>query len=119
VVSADRDDNGRFAPGNAGGPGRPRRAIERDYLATLSEAVPLEAWREIVETAVDQARGGDAKAREWLGSHLMGEPTGNALLKLAAAELVGFDPVADEANDLGEQKSFLDLIQDLKSRQAD
>ncbi len=86
-MSHDRDDNGRFAPGNPGGPGRPRRAIEADYLAALSETVTMDASREIVETAVDQARGGDAKAREWVGSYLAGKPTGNALRRLAAAEL--------------------------------
>ena len=109
--------NGRFLPGNPGGPGRPRRVIEADYLAALSEAVPMESWRAIIAKAVEQARDGDAKAREWLSNHLVGKPTGDALLKLAAAELAGYDPVEDEANDLGEQKTFLDLIQNLKSRQ--
>jgi len=54
-----RTDNGRFAPGNPGGPGRPRRAIESEYLATLGDAVSLDDWREIVTRAVS-----DAKARE-------------------------------------------------------
>jgi hypothetical protein len=85
-MSPDRDANGRFALGNPGGPGRPRRVVEADYLAALSEAVPLEKWHEIVETAVDQAVSGDAKAREWIGSYLAGKPTGNALRRLAAAE---------------------------------
>ncbi len=84
---ADRDDNGRFLPGNPGGPGRPRRAVEADYLAALSEAVPIDRWREICETAIDQAVAGDAKAREWVGSYLAGKPTGNALRRLAAAEV--------------------------------
>jgi hypothetical protein len=56
-------------------------------LAALSEAVPLEKSREIVETAVNQAVSGDAKAREWLSAYLAGKPTGNALRKLAAAEI--------------------------------
>src|SRR5262245_12513652 len=86
-MGADRDDNGRFAPGNPGGPGRPRRAVEADYLAALSEAVTLERWGEIVATAIAQAIAGDAKAREWLGSYLAGKPTGNALRRLAAAEI--------------------------------
>jgi len=109
-MRTDRDANGRFLPGHPGGPGRPRRTVEADYLAALSEAVPLVRWREIVETAVDQAASGDAKARAWLGAYLAGKPTGDALLKLAAAELVGYDAVEDEANDLDGQKTFLDLI---------
>jgi hypothetical protein len=40
----------------------------------LRESVPLEKWREIVETAVAQAVVGDAKAREWLASYLIGKP---------------------------------------------
>jgi hypothetical protein len=117
-MAADHRDaqNGRFLPGYPGGPGRPRRAIEADYLAALSEAVSMDSWRAIVAKAVEQAQAGDFKAREWLGNHLLGKPTGDALLKLAAAELSGYDPVEDEANDLGEQKSFLDLMQSLKSR---
>jgi hypothetical protein len=118
-MSTDRDANGRFLPGHPGMGGRPRRAIEVDYVATLSEAVPLAKWRAIVERAVEQAVSGDAKAREWLGSHLLGEPTGNALLRLAAIELAEFDPIAAEAEDLGEQKSLYDLIQELKSRRAE
>jgi hypothetical protein len=100
VMGADRDANGRFLPGHPGGPGRPRRAIEADYLAALSDAVPMEEWRRIVGTAIDQAIAGDAKAREWVASYLMGKPTGGALVKLAAAELVGYDPVSEEADDL-------------------
>jgi hypothetical protein len=61
---------GRFLPGNTGSPGRPRRAVESDYLATLSEAVPTDTWRAIVDKAVEQAQAGDATARAWLGSYL-------------------------------------------------
>ena len=81
-----RDAAGRFAAGNAGGPGRPRRAIETDYLAALSDAVPMDRWRKIVERAVTDAEQGDVKAREWLGSYLAGKPTGNGLRKIAVDE---------------------------------
>jgi hypothetical protein len=64
----DRDPDGRFQKGGKGGPGRPRRAIERDYLATLSEAVPLSVWQEIVAKAVESAREGDHAARVWLAN---------------------------------------------------
>ena len=52
-----RTDDGRFATGNPGGPGRPRRAIEADYLKAFSDAVPLDAWRTIVSRAVADAQG--------------------------------------------------------------
>ena len=58
-----RDPDGRFQKSGKGGPGRPRRAIESDYLAKLSEAVPLSVWQEIVAKAVEEAREGDHAAR--------------------------------------------------------
>ena len=59
MSDSDFSPNGRF---QKGGPGRPRRAIESDYLATLSEAVPLSVWQEIVAKAVDEGREGDHAA---------------------------------------------------------
>jgi hypothetical protein len=113
-MSTGRDDNGRFAKGNPGGPGRPRRAVETDYLAALSEVVPFERWREIVETAVDQAVSGDAKAREWLSNYLAGKPSGNALRRLAAAE-VEADPAAS-IEELPAVVDTLDVALDMEAR---
>jgi hypothetical protein len=89
-----RDQQGRFALGNPGGPGRPRRAVERDYLAALSTAVPLEEWREIVKAAVAAAKQGDAKARDWLCRYLIGEKP-LTLTDLAADEAVELDAERD------------------------
>ncbi len=36
-MTKECDMNGRFIPGNSGGPGRPRRAVELDYLAVLGD----------------------------------------------------------------------------------
>ena len=70
----DRDHMGRFAVGNGGGPGRPKREAEEDYLQTLSERVPLALWAEIVDKAASDAAAGDAKARDWLSKYLMPQP---------------------------------------------
>ena len=72
-MANDRNLNGTFAPGNAGGPGRPRRSVEREYLAALVEAVSPADWRAIVARAVADAKGGNPKAREWLSKHLLGD----------------------------------------------
>ena len=66
------DSRGRFAEGNPGGPGRPRRAVEERYLAALGEAVSLDDWRDIVRAAVGAAKCGDPKARSWLSAYLIG-----------------------------------------------
>lgn len=94
-----RNQDGRFAPGNAGGPGRPRRATEQAYLLATLNACPLEAWEEIVLAAVEAAKSGDWKAREWLSGYLLGEvkapsPTPTAAL---VSDEMGGDEVARQA----------------------
>lgn len=70
-----RKPDGTFAPGNPGGPGRPRRAIEEDYLRTLSDACPVDTWRDICRKAVEAACDGDPAARAWLTRYLVGDKT--------------------------------------------
>src|SRR5271157_3551276 len=106
----DRDPDGRFQKGGKGGPGRPRRAIERDYLATLSEAVPLSVWQEIVAKAVESAREGDHAARVWLANYLVGKPTGDALRNLAVDEEVGVDPLAEQISQKELMAAVLDVM---------
>ena len=92
-----RADGGRFATGNSGGPGRPRRAVESQYMASIGDAVSLEDWQAIVRRAADDAKNGDGKAREWLAKYLVGaEPP--TLVSIAATEVRaanGFDEVED------------------------
>ena len=66
-----RNSDGTFAKGNAGGPGRPPRATESEYLRVLMGACPLDTFREIVERAVTDAKAGDAQARAWLATYLV------------------------------------------------
>jgi hypothetical protein len=72
-VVGGRSAGGKFAAGNPGGPGRPRRAAERDYLLALTEAVSVDDWRAVVAKALDQAKAGDKSARQWLSDYLIGE----------------------------------------------
>ena len=101
-----RDGKGRFARGNPGGPGRPHRETEREYLAILVSACPLGTWREVCARAVEDALAGDARARQWLASFLIGAPPNPApsLFALAVEEMSASDPVeeavADRMNDL-------------------
>lgn len=89
-MGEDRDERGRFVAGNGGGPGRPRRAIEREYLAVISEAVSLEDWRAIVSHAVAVAKQGDDKARAWLAKYVIGDNP-ITLTELLARELLDID----------------------------
>ncbi len=73
-----RDLNGRFAKGNPGGPGRPPRAVELDYLVALRDGVSLADWAKVIGRALEDALSGDHRAREWLAKYLL--PTDPALL---------------------------------------
>jgi hypothetical protein len=86
MSDSSRDKKGKFQKGNPGGPGRPARVVEQDYIVALSEAVPLDRWRKIIERAIADAEQGDPKAREWISNYLMGRPTGDALERKAKAE---------------------------------
>jgi len=89
-----RDAAGRFTHGNPGGPGRPRRAVESDYLRMLTDRLTPAVWGAIVDTAIDDARAGDARAREWLARYVLGDrpPT---LFALAVADAAGADADVD------------------------
>jgi hypothetical protein len=81
-----RNGSGQFAPGNPGGPGRPRRAAERDYLLALTKECPLEKWQAICRRAVVDAEKGDSKARDWLSRYLLGSPADLPTLMALALE---------------------------------
>jgi hypothetical protein len=89
----DRAANGRFAPGWRGGPGRPRRTTEADYLTALREAVPLQAWTRIVRKAVDEALAGDRQARTFLANYLIGRPTQAVGLSDSNPDELGVDEI--------------------------
>lgn len=91
-----RNPNGTFGRGNPGGPGRPRRSIEHEYLDATIAAVPIDAWGAIVAKAVEQAKAGDDKARTWL-SRIMGIDASKVMLSDAWGETLADDAPMDAA----------------------
>lgn len=69
----EKDAHGRFAAGNRGGPGRPKRVHELRYLSVMHRLVTPETWARITEKAIELALDGDAKAREWLARYCLPE----------------------------------------------
>jgi hypothetical protein len=69
-----RDAKGRFAPGNAGGPGNPfaRRTAElrREFLAEATG----EGLRAVCRALLERAKGGDVAAAKLALSYLVGKP---------------------------------------------
>lgn len=100
----ERNADGTFAPGNGGGPGRPARATERQYMAAVMAACDIDTWQAIVERAVTDAKNGDSTARAWLASYLLGKPSANLTAprptRVVAMEQAGVDEVADAVQDI-------------------
>jgi hypothetical protein len=87
----EKDDKGKFAKGNRGGPGRPKKEREGKYYEILVTAVTPTHWKTIIDKAVAQAERGDAVARKWLADYLIGQP----VQKLALTDPSGeqsYDP---------------------------
>lgn len=95
----ERDMNGKFAKGNPGGPGRPHRQIEQDYLAAFSEVITREEWKEIIEKAVGQAKEGDPRARQWLTHYVIGPRQDKELETIAIQEEMEIDPIARQVKE--------------------
>jgi hypothetical protein len=69
----ERDVHGRFVKGHSGNPlGRAKRKTEEEYLEALSKRVSLEAWLAIIDQAVQDAKDGEWRAREWISGYLVG-----------------------------------------------
>ena len=73
------------------------RRTESEYMATFLEAVPLEAWREVVAATVYAVKEGDASARSWLAQYLIGKPEAKAPtpLTIVVQRLNGDDPLTN------------------------
>lgn len=69
-----RDKKGRFAQGNGGGPGRPRKDRKQRYYEITMSGCTFEDWLAIVQRAVADAKRGDTAARKWLSDYLVGVP---------------------------------------------
>lgn len=85
-----RDQQGRFAPGNSGGPGRPKLSYEQECSKTLQDAVSQDDWLEIIHKTVQDAKKGDHRSRQWLANYLLGRPRERDAVKLRL-----LDPVND------------------------
>lgn len=72
-MSEHRDNRGRFKAGNKAAVGHGPRQGPRSYLAILAKTVSQSDWKEICEKAVEQAKGGNRYAREWLADRLLGK----------------------------------------------
>ncbi|MEQ8771086.1 MAG: hypothetical protein RIB60_11330 [Phycisphaerales bacterium] len=70
----DRDERGRFLPGNGGGPGNPHGGQVARLRAALLDQVSADDLRDIVRAMVVRAKGGDMAAAKELLNRVLGRP---------------------------------------------
>ncbi len=69
-----RDERGRFAPGNAGGPGCPYGAQTERFRSALMAAVTRDDMAAIARRLVADAKGGSVRAASLLFDRVLGKP---------------------------------------------
>lgn len=91
-----RDQVGRFAAGNPGGPGRPRRP---DLLTVVAERaaadgldLDVELWQ-VCQSLIAQAKDGNVQAARLLFSHLCGDPVSQSDISLTVETDVAMSDV--------------------------
>ena len=77
----ERDENGRFLPGNAGGPGNPLGQHVNLLRKALLEAVTPEDMKQIAAALVKAAKDGDVTATKELLLRCLGRPLESDLLE--------------------------------------
>ncbi|MDH3583870.1 MAG: hypothetical protein OER86_06615 [Phycisphaerae bacterium] len=73
--SNGKDAKGRFAKGNAGGPGNPHAKQVGQLRSAMLNAVSEEDIARIIATLVDLAKGGDVQAAKLVLERTLGRPT--------------------------------------------
>src|SRR5262245_21875085 len=69
-----RDTNGRFAKGNAGGPGNPHARKVAQLRAALLERVTVEDIHEMADQLIELALGGSLAAIKLVFQYTLGKP---------------------------------------------
>ena len=79
--SNGRDSQGRFLPGNAGGPGNPHAAAVGKWRSALARAVTPEDLEEAIRAMVDLAKAGESWAVRELLNRCLGRPAQTVALE--------------------------------------
>ncbi|MGH8320466.1 MAG: DUF5681 domain-containing protein [Gammaproteobacteria bacterium] len=69
-----RDTQGRFAPGNSGGPGNPFARRTAELRSLMLQSVTEEDFRAIIAKLVEKAKKGDLAATREVLTRLFGKP---------------------------------------------
>lgn len=99
----DRDEQGRFAPGNKASKGGVTRAKKNEYAAIFFEEVSLGDLRKIIQKARTQALRGDRFARQYVTEYTVGKPP--TIIELKAGEALLLKELLDHFGQQGIEAS--------------
>jgi hypothetical protein len=92
-----RGSNGRFAKGNAGGPGNPHAVQVARLRTALLQAVTPEDVVDVIQALLAQAKAGDVASIRELLQRLLGLPVEIDLLERTAALETAVEAVNNRA----------------------
>jgi hypothetical protein len=86
------------------------RRVQHDYMGALLDRVTLETWGEVIDATVTKAKEGDAQARAFLATYLVGKPAHEAPepLTVTARRLSGADALVERLADPIQQRGESD-----------
>ena len=72
--NGERGEDGRFLPGNAGGPGNPYAKKVAELRGSLISAITHEDIEEIIRSQVEKAKQGDTVPAKFILERVLGRP---------------------------------------------
>ena len=105
--NGERGEDGRFLPGNAGGPGNPYAKKVAALRGSLINAISHDDIEAIIHSQVEKAKQGDTVAAKFILERLLGRPQMMDLSVVAIkARIEEMRAESDEAN----QKELMNLL---------
>ena len=105
--NGERGEDGRFLPGNAGGPGNPYAKKVAALRGSLINAISHEDIEAIIHSQVEKAKQGDTVAAKFILERLLGRPQTMDLSVVAIkARIEEMRAESDEAS----QKELMNLL---------
>ena len=105
--NGERGEDGRFLPGNAGGPGNPYAKKVAALRGSLINAISHDDIEAIIHSQVEKAKQGDTVAAKFILERLLGRPqTMDLSLVAVKARIEEMRAESDEAS----QKELMNLL---------
>jgi hypothetical protein len=105
-----RDANGRFTKGNAGGPGNPFASKSAQLRSALMDAVTEDDIQQVAQTLIEEARAGNVQAGRELLDRVLGKSHQSQSHQLSGqVDTTASQPHRDACDLLGLLKGQIEL----------